>query len=723
MTATARRIHARARLDVIDPDIVYGASDTSGAASYSNAEQLTDPETESARIVTLEANHWPLDGSFRLADEPMENKAGFVSAALSGADCAVSGVYAAINMTGLDVLAFTTVFFSEQPEDGYAVDFSIGVYSGATLVYAKNITDNASVSVPFSGFTAYNVTRIVVTPTRWSRQYTFPRVIAINPGLHKKWEGSGIYSVETYKEIDFSMITVPYGTATIEINNAARDFDPRNKDGIFTMIEARQAIPIEYGVELPDGAVEWFSAGVFYQQNLGWETERGGLLMKFSLVDILGLLRDRKYRPPLILPATLYGWVASIAGQLGTNFEKLYFVDDALADYPLTATQANVQSVTCGELLRLACMAAGAVCYADAQTGKLMVTPVPPASGTSLTLDNLADYPKQKANLDIAFITFQLTDGDGNSTQFVINGNSTSANTTLSVSNFFITDQTAAQIVARRIIGNYGGQSFESVGRGDLRSELGDLDSIEVYPGSVVGGRRNKQQIKLSNNGVVRDVVSGHVQPTGEDIYKNTIVITTDGEWAAPDGVTRIRVTVIGGGQGGAGGGTGYDDWDPFNQQTAGKAGQGGKSGRVWTGAFAINAGQLFDVHIGQGGAGGEASHYGAQTNDGAYGTPSLFGAYTSENGTEYNGMIDITTGAVYAENGVAGESPCNAVTPGIPGTDGTGDGGSGGGGGQKMLCHLTNGNFGHLIVDKYAVPGGVGGNGGVGCVIVSYDL
>jgi hypothetical protein len=42
----------------------------------------------------------------------------------------------------------------------------------------------------------------------------------------------------------------------------------------------------------------------------------------------------------------------------------------------------------------------------------------------------------------------------------------------------------------------------------------------------------------------------------------------------------------------------------------------------------------------------------------------------------------------------------------------------------MQMLWHIVGGgSTGTLIIDKSAVAGGVGGRGGDGCVIVSYDL
>ena len=69
-----RRMLIKAILDLVDPDIVYGIVDSSGAAAWSKPEQLYDREMDSmSRYATLETGRWLLDGSFRiLPDDPAQ---------------------------------------------------------------------------------------------------------------------------------------------------------------------------------------------------------------------------------------------------------------------------------------------------------------------------------------------------------------------------------------------------------------------------------------------------------------------------------------------------------------------------------------------------------------------------------------------------------------------------------------------------------------------------
>ena len=53
--------------------------------------------------------------------------------------------------------------------------------------------------------------------------------------------------------------------------------------------------------------------GRFYQAADGWKTGDNGLTIRWSLVDIVGLLTGRTFLVPDKLPTTLGGWVGAIS--------------------------------------------------------------------------------------------------------------------------------------------------------------------------------------------------------------------------------------------------------------------------------------------------------------------------------------------------------------------------------------------------------------------------
>lgn len=112
----------------------------------------------------------------------------------------------------------------------------------------------------------------------------------------------------------------------------------------------------------------------------------------------------------------------------------------------MAASSANdISGRTCGEILRYACMAAGAWARADAETGYLAVEPLW-NQGNKLTLDNLMNYPTMKANDDVAALVFTVY--DGNDTEIVVSGNSTASSDTRRIDNPFIHTQAAVLTAA-----------------------------------------------------------------------------------------------------------------------------------------------------------------------------------------------------------------------------------------------------------------------------------
>lgn len=122
-------------------------------------------------------------------------------------------------------------------------------------------------------------------------------------------------------------------------------------------------------------------------------------------------------------------------------------------------------------------------------------------------------------------------------------------------------------------------------------------------------------------------------------------VFTSSGTFTVPDGVTAVKVTVIGGGGGGGGNFAGHD--------VAAKSGAGGGQAIKWVSD--LTPGSNVSVTIGAGGGGGASGAGGAPTNGGSGGASS-FGSHCSATGggggsaSSYYGTPSSTPG-----NGVGG--------------------------------------------------------------------
>lgn len=723
IVGTDRKIGIKAVIDISDPDLQYEEVTADSQAPFCQPEELHDKDLSNPpRYATLEKNRWSLDGSFDIfPDDYQVEGIGFVGNVLSGEDGTFeTPVYVDLNFSQVSVLQACSIYFSSDELDGIPVDFEVEVQQGGTAYFTEEVTGNTSAMVSFDGFTVYNPDKIRLTVTKWSLPGRRMRVVEIIPGVYEEWTGDQISKFDIEQNGDFSCLTLPYGSCNISMDNKSRRFEPRRKDGIFQSIEERQAVDVSIGVRLDTGRYDYKRVGVFYQFSNGWNTSDNGMVMNWSLVDIVGLLANREFIPPDTLPTTLVGWIAAFVAQLGDNFAVRYHVDPEYAGKSCTASLADVQGKSCGELLRYACMATGTWPRADAETGYLTAEPLWD-QGNKLDLDNMSVYPRMSANTSIAALIFTLN--DGNSTQYVVSGNQTASEQTVSINNPFIHSQSDALTAARLILSCYGGNIMETTGRGNPSSEIGDVDTVWLDESNATTGRRMMQGFTFTD-GVMRGCKSKLLQADGSYLFEEFAVIRESGFWKAPANVknNQLRLVLGDGGQGGSRGQDGFVGGSgvlPGSGVTSsqGEKGIDGKGGKVWYGVIEINPEQEFEVVLGDGGE--PSDTYGVA---GAMGGITKFGAYSSENGELYpNGYTDITNGQSFARTGV--EKPL----------DGTGDGGAGGDGGEpgegywKEYQYVVEGsgviNTGwDFIITKEPGPGKPGVKGAKGFAMVTWD-
>lgn len=135
----------------------------------------------------------------------------------------------------------------------------------------------------------------------------------------------------------------------------------------------------------------------------------------------------------------------------------------------------------------------------------------------------------------------------------------------------------------------------------------------------------------------------------GSGNFQNQL-FTSSGTWTAPSGVTKVRVTVIGGGGGSF-----------FNGSTNAYGGQGG----VAVGLYTVTPGTAYTVTVGTGGVG-------VTTGTGGAGGTSSFGALVSATGgtggaTSLNGTGGAGTGGTITNSTSAGANLVYSYAPTIP--------------------------------------------------------
>lgn len=518
VVADSRRTVVRAVVEIISPDIVYGTATGSDAAPISIPEQLHDKVMSlSYPYASFELNRWLLDGSMHLLKPgQLQGQQGWVSAAVCGNDGAFTGeVFVQQPLEGVTILQACSVAFGDGPLDGLPTDYTVSVMTGSAAAWSQRVTGPSPRIRAFVGFTVNNPTGIRVTFHHWSLPFRRARVAEIIPGIYEEWDNDVVTAVSIKQQGDPSCVALPYGTMALTMDNSDRRFDPGAKAGIFKSLEDRQGIKVYLGVRLPDGGAELAPVGVYYQFQNGWRTGANGLSMTWNMVDIIGLVSGRTYTAPATLPTTLEGWLVSICGQLGVNFAARYSAAASVANKPVIANKReDVDQKKCGDLIRYACMAAGAWARAGNDGGDLLAEPVG-SGGGALTLDNLTAYPSIQANADVARIDINVYPSSGDPYLYSVEGTQASSPTTLSINNPFIHTTAQADTAAALILAGYGGNKVTAAGRGDPSTEIGDLDTVQLNPERSVQGRRIYQTLNVAN-GILSNCQSNFLVPDAE---------------------------------------------------------------------------------------------------------------------------------------------------------------------------------------------------------------
>lgn len=723
----SRRIRLRAVVDISDPDKRFTPVTASPEAPWSKKEELHDYSTEDPpRYATLEPGRWLLGGGFKIFPDNyvIPQEVGYASCALSGPDgTLLDPVWVSLNFTGVSILQAFSIHFDSDPLDGVPEDFTVEVAFNGQVYFSQEVTGNQEVEVQFKNFTVYDPTSIKITVTKWSLPGRRVRLTEIAAGVFERWDLESINELSISQQAAFDCLTLPYGTASIEIDNTDRRFEPRRKDGIFQSIEDRQGIDFSIGVDT-DSGTDYKPVGRFFQAGDGWKTSQNDAFMKWSLVDIVGLVCNRTFIVPDALPTTLEGWIKSIVSQLGDAFKNFYTIDQNYKSKAVTAnSKADVTGKSCGDILRWACMATGTWPRADSETGVLAVEPLW-NQGIKMTLEAMNDYPSMKANESIAVLIFQLADGNG--TNLVVSGNSTSSNKTVTIQNPFIHNSSQALEASRLILSQYGGNIYEITGRGNPASEIGDVDTIWLDESNAATARRMMQTFEI-RDGVLQGCRVTGLQADGSYRWTEYAIMDADkGDWTAPEGVEDFRLVLSDGGQGGGVGqegqkrsaGSSNISFSGYNT-AYGEQGVNGQGGKVWFGVIKLNPGST--IHYKRGAGGAPGSVYGQA---GALGQHSTFGAYSSENGTLYpDGYTDIANGQAFCRPGVPVPLP------------GSGDGGKGGDGGDPPEGYLDTYKYTPIGAPSYVVnevtkwvetkpagPGHPGAWGGSGFIMLTWE-
>lgn len=336
---------------------------------------------------------------------------------------------------------------------------------------------------------------------------------------------------------------------------------------------------------------------------------------------------------------------------------------------------------------------------------------------------------------------------------------------TVKVENATLVSLVNANAVAERLAEYYSHNERINNKIAIKREIPGDVVKIAHPYGGEVTGCVESVDVTVSGRLAAQEsvLVGYKPQDIGEQEYYDTVeVLTKDGTWTVPDGVTSVRIVLIGGGAGGDSGERGENGEStdeatntngtlrPGKGGKGGKGGTAGKGGKIYTIELKVTPNDQFNAKIGVKGVGGE---YSSDTvNAGTAGTDTSFAGYTSQDGASSSeGFSEPTTGITYGVWGTDGITGADGGDGGFPSTDekvsgspggdvltylggkggtgvrgtkrdGTVVGGSGGGGGGAAYG-INGSDGGNAIMNSgglRTIHGYTGGNGGTPDAIIA---
>lgn len=248
----------------------------------------------------------------------------------------------------------------------------------------------------------------------------------------------------------------------------------------------------------------------------------------------------------------------------------------------------------------------------------------------------------------------------------------------LAIENATLVNVTNSTTVARRFADYYS----------KVRYVTFEMEVGEERPGDAIHfsdpfdeestGLLMSQDINLSNT-LLADakIAVGYTPESGPTVFNKADLLTEDGQWTVPEGVTTIRVVLIGGGTGGYPGFAGEKsktqtpetEYSKVTDSTTryvfvvwveagdgGNGGAGGSGGKIYQRTLSVIPGQTFQVSIGKGGAGAAFDASAETPPAGTDGGETIFGDLTSAAGAaSAAGFIETLSGKIYGAAGKTG--------------------------------------------------------------------
>lgn len=406
---------ARLRVGLVDLDASTTLTTLIGSApeSFSRIESAVYENGVPTRVyATLEPGRMRLDGSQIILPRENPTAQGYVSAALSGANCA----YAApptVNITFSKThrVAGLTFVFDKAAGD-YPASFRIEAWRGTKLLLTENARPTAPAFV--SGNKITNFDRLRFTWLTSNVPYRRARLQQIIFGIGLLIDGAKLISVDKTAEVDPLSRRLPVDGFSFVIDNFDGAYDPDNPNNHWELLELQSPIWLQYGQHITEGLL-WGDSR--HQRWEDAETRTWGAARFGGTTEVVDGGRYYLTAKPQCDADTAHFEGVTILGRMKEPFLKgrlqtstLYALAEAVlldADLPLLdagqrpwklwnglksiTTSAPLPNKSGAECLQLIAHAACAVLFVD-RDGYIRIEPI-----SSVQNDLALDFATQSA--------------------------------------------------------------------------------------------------------------------------------------------------------------------------------------------------------------------------------------------------------------------------------------------------------------------------------------
>ena len=402
---------------VTEPGLALQAATTAtNEEAFSEAKKITNAlDKEPEKYATLEHNIWGLDGTFNYFDETPADP-GYTTTLLSGADGIFGSVptitilFSAVRTTLIPGITLTWgTAFNE-----YATSFKVTAYNGSTVVFQKEVTDNANtVSQIFTALQGYD--KIVVEVYEWSLPNRRCRVTEVFLGIREFFTKSELMSYEHTERADLLSAALPKSEIIFSLDNSTGRWNPSNPSGFEQYLIERQEVAVKYGMTV-DGATEWIDGGTLWLSE--WNTPANGLEATFTARDSLTFANDVYVG---IRKGTLFDIATAAFEQMALPMlpdgSARYYVDESLKNQT-TDFSAVTTEYTIAVVLQMVAHMGCCVLHQD-RTGKVYMEPHNDAT-TDYEINRFRSYAHPEISLSKPLRAVEVTFGENQKETFII---------------------------------------------------------------------------------------------------------------------------------------------------------------------------------------------------------------------------------------------------------------------------------------------------------------